>query len=298
MKRFFPVTLFLLSCSFIASAQSLPDMAIPVDASSVAMGVMASGNAAFAADGNTSAAVFVPKSVNVGVSAINWAPDGTFVRSGCAGATFRTSRVGIVLGARLNEGQPYTAYNSNWQPVGEFQPCNVFISAGAAVRITEHLALGATGRYVSSSIGQDCNATAFSGDISITWQGRAFQASASVCNMGTPVRYVENGTMGILPRMARAGAHADLWGCLRIGGELDCVLNDGNIMFTAGAQYSLMDVFFLRAGYHYGNSAAVIPEYATVGAAIRIRGVELGAAWLTASEILGNSFLFSLTISI
>ncbi len=297
MKRHLLTAAFLTLCCASASAQSLPDVAIPSDPAALAMGGMAVEGGAFAADNNMSALSFAPKAVNVGLSVADWAPSATFLKVAGAGLALHFGRVGIALGAKGNEAQPYTAYNDSWQPVGEFTPRNLYGSAGLSVRLSKHLALGVAGRYLYSSIADGYEATAWSGDASLTWNNRILQASAAVCNIGTPVLYAEGGTPGILPQMVRAGLAVNLWDCLRLGGEADYILNDGSIMFTAGAQYSLKNILFLRGGFHYAESSAVVPMYATAGASVRVFGVEIGAVWLTASEILGNSLSLSLSAS-
>lgn len=295
MKRVILAISVLLSWTSTLFAQSLPDMLIPSDPAAVSLGGMVGGNAAFSADNNVSALVFAPRTVNVGISALNWAPNATSIGSANAGVGLRFGRVGVAIAAKGNALQPYTTYNESWQPSGEFRPLNVFGSAGVAFLVAERLSVGLTGRFCSSSIAPACSATAFASDLSATWQGRIFRASLAVCNLGTPVRYSQEGAAGRLPGMVRASVDVHLLDCLTVGGEADCLLNDGSLMFTAGAQYSLKDILFVRAGYHYGNSSAVIPQYVSLGAAVSLFGVELGASWITASEVLGNSMVFSLT---
>jgi hypothetical protein len=60
---------------------------------------------------------------------------------------------------------------------------------------------------------------------------------------------------------------------------------------------NLFDIGFLRAGYHYGDKSQGLASFASLGAGVQFAGVELSAAWLTASPTLGNSLLFSLGYS-
>lgn len=64
---------------------------------------------------------------------------------------------------------------------------------------------------------------------------------------------------------------------------------------SVGAEYNLMQLFQLRAGYHYGERRNYYPSYATVGAGVRILHLRLDFAYLFAKKntLLHNTYSIS-----
>ena len=70
-----------------------------------------------------------------------------------------------------------------------------------------------------------------------------------------------------------------------------------NMEIKGIAQFHRNAVVFARVGYHYGNSANVIPSYASAGFGLKLFGVHLDFAYMFASEVLSNSMIVSLGYS-
>lgn len=64
---------------------------------------------------------------------------------------------------------------------------------------------------------------------------------------------------------------------------------------SVGAEYNLMQLFQIRAGYHYGERKAYYPSYATVGAGVRFLHLRLDFAYLFAQKqtLLRNTYSIS-----
>ncbi len=56
-------------------------------------------------------------------------------------------------------------------------------------------------------------------------------------------------------------------------------------------------IAFLRVGYHYSTQDKGLPSFASAGLGLKFAGVELNAAYLFASEALGNTMTFGLGYS-
>ncbi len=123
----------------------------------------------------------------------------------------------------------------------------------------------------------------------------ALSAGLSVNNVGGKVNY--GGEDYDQPMLACAGV------AYRIGNpesssvtpsvEAD-VLFKGGLMAGLGVEYSYKSMLFARGGFHYGDKEKAVPTYASLGLGVRFLGISLDVAYLTASDILGNSISLGL----
>ena len=68
-------------------------------------------------------------------------------------------------------------------------------------------------------------------------------------------------------------------------------------MASAGAEYSILDIVDIRAGYHYGQNGTVLPTFASVGLGFEFFGVNLDAAYLISAGAMKNTFSVGLGYS-
>ena len=80
---------------------------------------------------------------------------------------------------------------------------------------------------------------------------------------------------------------------LTVGAEVDYLFT-GGLMAGLGVEYTIVDIVSLRGGFHYGDPAKAVPMYASVGLGVKFAGVHLDAAFLTASQTLGNTLMIGL----
>lgn len=119
---------------------------------------------------------------------------------------------------------------------------------------------------------------------------RSLRASVEVCNLGSGLDY-GSGPYG-QPALARASvAIKPLKGLLLTAGT--DYLFSGALMAGTGLEYSIFDLVFIRAGFHYGDAAKAIPSYATVGLGLKLKGFSLDAVTLPGgfSPVCGTTML-------
>lgn len=83
-----------------------------------------------------------------------------------------------------------------------------------------------------------------------------------------------------------------------IGTDLGGYFRPGSVrgfQMSVGAEYNLMQLFQLRAGYHYGGREAYDPSYTSLGAGVRFLHLRLDFAYLFAREqtLLRNAYSIS-----
>ncbi len=85
---------------------------------------------------------------------------------------------------------------------------------------------------------------------------------------------------------------------ITVGADLGYYFSPSQVrgfQMSVGAEYNLMQLVQLRAGYHYGERRDYYPSYATVGAGVRILHLRLDFAYLFAKKntLLHNTYSIS-----
>lgn len=137
------------------------------------------------------------------------------------------------------------------------------------------VAVGLSGKYLSSVLAETDRATAWAGDAGILYIGRHATVGAAIQNIGTKITYVSEGDP--LPRVARAGVAIPL----RVGrvpfsllGEAPYFINDRAWRPAAGVEVHAGPLAF-RAGYRSGTQL----EGLTLGTGFSIRGLDIDYAF-------------------
>lgn len=296
------ITLFITACAIscpMISAQTLPSLLVSSDAAGLGKAsATVSGSAnAFALENNAATMSLGESKVQAGVSYGIWQPSYSKNNIIAAGATAKIASK-FALGLEFKKfGMPsYEKINSEGQVSGTFNPGEWSAGIGAAYSITDWLSAGVTGRMTKSSLGEDASASVFGADVALFYKKEALSAGLSVNNIGGKVNY--GGNDYDQPMLAKAGAS------YRFGNpeassvtpslEAD-ILFKGGFMAGAGVEYSFKEMLFARGGFHYGDKEKAVPTYVSLGLGVRFFGVSLDVAYLTASEVLGNSMSFGLS---
>ena len=68
-----------------------------------------------------------------------------------------------------------------------------------------------------------------------------------------------------------------------------------SFLFSVGAEYNLMQLLQVRAGYHYGKDRSILPSFASVGVGARFLHLRLDFAYLIAPEssLMYNTYSIS-----
>lgn len=280
-----------------ASAQALSSLLIPSAPEYAAMGgaSVALEAGAFAAENNAAAMSLSDDSFAVAAGYGLWAPETAGSQLMGLGAFARVGeRVGIGLSGRYTMEKPMNISSAAGGILGTFTPSELGANLAVSVKVIDGLSVGVTGKFVRSSIGEELSGSAFGADVSVAWRKDGLSAGTAVCNLGSKVKYGDSSYS--MPMLVKAGAAYSADFGLTASVEADYLFS-GAFAAGLGLEYNLFDIGFLRAGYHYGDKSQGLASFASLGAGVQFAGVELSAAWLTASPTLGNSLLFSLGYS-
>lgn len=285
------ILILFLSLGWVVSlsGQSLGFLNIHPDAATAGMASTSVGLQAdaYAPENNMAASALAPGRMHVGAGYTLWMPGVSKNALLTASGYFKLTDK-LALGADFkNFSSPaYSVTSVEGRSSTEFTPKEFSIGAGASFRIMEGLAAGLHMKMASSVLAKDAKATAFGADISLKYEKDALQAGLTADNLGGKVKYGSSSYP--MPLCIRGGAAYSLSG-LTASVEADYL--DGGVMGGAGVQYSIKDIAFLRAGYHFGK---VIPSYASLGLGIQGAGISADIYYLLASKTLGNTLGFGI----
>lgn len=171
------------------------------------------------------------------------------------------------------------------------------VDLGYSRRIGDKWAVGLVGRYMHLKR-PETSADALSVDLSAAYalplenvgSFSTLRAGAKLGNLGGYLRSTDYSlpmdfTAGVALETFLSDAHE-----ITVGTDLGYYFSPSQVrgfQLSVGAEYNLMQLFQLRAGYHYGEHTAY-PSYASVGAGVRILHLRLDFAYLFAEK---NSWL-------
>lgn len=293
MKKIYTSLLAMVLFAGSVSAQTLPSLLISSDASALGTASTSVGkvSGAYSLEGNVASMSLNEDRLSAGASFGLWQPGYAEDKIIGAGASYRLGdRFALGLQFKTLRQPSYDIVSGSGSVKDSFTPGETGIALGAAYSITDFLSVGVTGRMVKSTLGEDASASVFGADAALFFRKNALSAGLSVNNLGGKVNY--GGDDYDQPMIARIGA------AYRIGDpeasavtpsvEAD-VLFKGGFMAGVGVEYSYKSLLFARGGFHYGDKKKAVPTYASLGLGARFMGVSLDVAYLTASDILGNS---------
>ena len=189
--------------------------------------------------------------------------------------------------------QPYIEVSQVGAPNKEFTPKDLTAGLGFAYKVTDFLSVGLAGKFGSATFASDASSTAVCADLSVTYSQNGLNAAVSVNNLGPKAKVRQN--QYDLPTMAKLGVS---YSVASFCGSFEAdYLFAGSFSAALGAEYTIVDIVSLRAGYHYGSGAYVLPSFASVGLGLKYADVELNAAYLLGSETLGGTMCFGLGYS-
>ena len=183
------------------------------------------------------------------------------------------------------------------------------IDLGYSRRVGERWAVGIVARYQHLKRGYDTG-DALAVDLSAAWSRplenvgsySVVRVGAKLANVGGFVKklygmdgeksgYINSGCDYTLPTNFTAGAALDTFLSdaheVTVAADLGyCFTPEAVSGFQAsvGAEYNLMQLVQLRAGYHYGESSRYCPSYGSVGAGVRFLHLRLDFAYLFAGK--------------
>lgn len=285
MKKLISVIILLCALSAMSlRAQSASSLLINWDTESIAKGSSQTDAAEFAMSEH--------KSVNDAVYG-TWAPESAncSIIGATASFIFGESIALRIQGVNIKDKIASKSFNQLGAPTGEFFPEDMIIAAGLAYRFADAFSVGVDIKSFSSKIGKELAGNSFAADISAAYSKNGVRAGVSLRNLGSKISY-GGGTAYDLPMLVRANGAYSVAG-FTASAEVNYLFS-GALMAGVGAEYSIKDIVFLRAGYHYGNEKKAVPSFASCGLGLEFYGIRLNAAYLLGSKTLGGTMLFGL----
>lgn len=297
--------ILLLSCLRIQGqeqAAAVPFLTLPTDARTTGMGVTGTAlpGGAYTVFRNAAASLFSREKMAFGYTYTPWNRDAV---SGSALHTISgyyriNEKQDILVGFRHFTHGEMAVTDENGDFMENFRPKDWAVDLGYSRKLSEHLSLALTFRYLRSDMGNFGGAdaaSAFAFDLGAFYQ-RALCADKpesfwsvglQVANIGSQVKYLTTGYD--LPASVRLGGSV----CYpfsekhKLTGNLDLgyteMLSDTKAPeWGIGAEYGFLRHGFVRAGYHGGDREKNSGNYATAGCGAEFFNIRADFAWLIA----------------
>ncbi|MDD3037115.1 PorV/PorQ family protein [Bacteroides sp.] len=216
------------------------------------------------------------------------------------GGFYKINERNVILGGFRYYNYPSTGIiNGNEEMYESINPKEWVIDLGYAREIIPNLAVSATAKLIHSDMGKiggAQSANAFAVDLGAVYQ-RSFKfmdkaswtAGVQVSNLGSKIKYLKNKES--LPAFIKAGGSVDLSfnpiHRLIVAADLGYRMVPSDVRalgISAGAEYTLVEHFLFRGGYHYGDKKKGDANYATAGLGIHYLGAQVDFSWLFAEK--------------
>ena len=179
------------------------------------------------------------------------------------------------------------------------------VDLGYSRRIGGNWAVGGVARYMHLKR-PETSADALAVDLSAAWSHplenvgsySTLRAGAKLGNLGgylkdTPYTPPMDLTAGVALDTFLSDVHE-----ITVGTDLGYYFSPSKVrgfQMSVGAEYNLMQLIQLRAGYHYGERRDYYPSYGSVGAGVRFLHLRLDFAYLIAKKqtLLHNTYSIS-----
>lgn len=230
----------------------------------------------------------------------NWAPGG----AGSADFTVAYGRkfgerTGLSVGVVSLTGGKISLYNANGSFCGDFTPSDLQVNAGFGLGLGRLFAVGVNAKCLRKKVAEETAYTAFAADIFGQCRLEGLSLALGVSNIGTLVKGAHGGSFRLPASLALAAdyrlAFAD---CHQFAADLDFDwFFSGNAGLAAGLEYGFREMLFVRGGYHFGTSEAVLPSFASAGLGVQVFGFRFDIACLFANEYLARTLTLGLGYS-
>lgn len=168
------------------------------------------------------------------------------------------------------------------------------LDVGYTRRLNDEWAIGVVGRYMHLKR-YDETTDALAVDLSVGWQRpianwerySTLRVGAKIANLGGFLDHTDDH----LPLSAKAGVSLETFfsdaHALTVGADVGYYFSPSEIRgleLGLGAEYNLMQLIRLRAGYHAGDDKLFNPSYGSVGVGVSILHLRCDFAYLIASK--------------
>lgn len=300
MKRFIASILVLVPALVFAQETASTSAALPfldrthgaVRSSMAGLGSGLSSDA-FAHWGDISGTVFSEDTFQAGASYSLFQPSAVKSNVADVGAFWHISdRWAVTAGVSFSAEQKEHRFDEYGTALSDFSPMSLVAGAGVAYKIIDCLSLGATFNYAMSST-LDGTLGAFAADVKLTFRKYGMNVSAFANNLGTGVKSSDGASFSIPMSAGIEAGYGHSFGKSSLYGALQgqCWFC-GPVGFSPSAalEYSFDDLFFARAGLHYGSKKNGLPSYGALGVGVKFCGVHIDLSWNAALGVMKNTF--------
>lgn len=302
---------FLLSAGILHAQEELAPvnagaanfLTLPTSARSAGMGgagtaLPGSVDAVFQ---NAATSVFTPKRGGLGYS---FAPVMRQYESGHAlhslSGFYKLNLKNVILGGFRYYRYPSVDFlMSDERMSKEIRPKEWAIDLGYACEVVPHLSLSVTARMIHSDLGsfgesQSANTAAF--DLGIAYhrrihslKGASWTATVRLANLGAKLEYPNSSES--LPTLVKAGGAIEVpvnpRNRFALAADVGYRMAPSEVQaasFGVGAEYKWRKYFQLRGGYHYGDEKKGDSSYATAGAGVCLKNIQVDFSYLFAED--------------
>ncbi len=276
----------LLLCQVSAGAQTVPFVNLGYNAEQMAMGAT---NATY-----NGAAAFSEVST-ADISYFNWQPAASgSTMLGLDAAVKAGSRIAVLVDGKFNALPEIQGFDSFGNPSGTIKSSQLYAALGASYAITDNIAAFLKAKFVSDKLTDDAKAGAVCADLGFNYHTDGLDVAIMAANLGSKLNY---GTASYsLPMLVKAGAVKDFQAgekfAVKLAADAGYILSAKSLSAGVGAEFSLMDMIALRAGYHIGTEME--PSFATVGLGVNVSVLRVSAAYIIGPKEAGNSLAATL----
>ena len=209
------------------------------------------------------------------------------------------NHVGLGMGFMIQRGKDFPLYTEDGCENGLAHSQDIQVNIGGSYRFGKIVSLGVNLKYLQKAPLPKYTYRAFSADVMAQCSFYGLSIALGVANVGTPIKSSDassfklpsSAALGLDYQLALAKVHK-----LNFDVDVDYYFSN-QVTCGVGAEYSYNDMVFIRGGYHYGSSKAIIPSFGTAGIGLKFFGVQLDFAYLFANPILGNTLTLGLAYS-
>lgn len=262
--------------------EAMPFLRLEFSPSSLAVGGSRPGSAAI-----------VPFSQNqfaAGASYMKFAPELSSTTYISGGASARHEAFGFSLDFSRGAGEKIYGTDD--------RPSDIVIKGGIGYAIDENFSVGMNLGYAGQTIMADYKTSSYVADFFAAGRFNSLTAWAGLSTLGSSIGSESSGEfplpsslcLGASFNLVDAGKHL-----LALSATADYYFS-GTFSVSAGVEYGFARHAFFRGGYRYGGDS-VLPSFASAGLGIRFYGIELNAAYLFASDVLGKTLAIGLVFT-
>lgn len=221
-----------------------------------------------------------------------WSPENTDNKLLGLGGYYNFDKLSVGLQGKFNICKPYAMYDMYAQPLGTFSPKEAAVGVDFAYSFLDSWSAGIRANVLVSNLSQYAKAASLGVDASVAYSNNGFTGCFALRNIGPALNYGDFSYK--LPSYAALGASYSIAGFTGYA-EADYLFAD-EFMLGVGAEYTVIDLFTFRAGFHYGADA-MVPTYVSLGIGAKIRGAQISAAFIPSAQRHGSTCLLGLSYS-